>query len=148
MQKEGGGLSTSNGVLTFDELVIIYKFMVISSQDNRKVAAKSPFKINKELIRILGVEPHGDPKQRSGDLMVELRSKDQEKKLEDVSSFLDIPVTVGPHKSLSTSKGVIKHSDFQDCTKRSLWTNFLTSLTPDAFMCERVMSGFHPIQSS
>ena len=56
------------------------KFMVISSQDNRKVAAKSPFKINIELIRILGAEPHGVTKQRSGDLMVELRSKEQEKK--------------------------------------------------------------------
>ena len=83
--------------------------MVISSQENRKVAAKSPFKINRELVKILGAEPHGVTKQRSGDLMVELRSKEQERKLERVSSFLDIPVTVRPHKSLNTSRGVIKH---------------------------------------
>ena len=87
--------------------------MVISSQDNRKVAAKSPFKINRELIRILGAEPHGVTKQRSGDLMVELRSKEQERKLKRVSSFLDIPVTVRPHKSLNTSRGVIKHSEMK-----------------------------------
>ena len=42
------------------------KFMVISSQENRKVAAKSPFKINRELVKILGAEPHGVTKQRSG----------------------------------------------------------------------------------
>ena len=57
-------------------------------------SAKSPFKINRELVKILGAEPHGVTKQRSGDLMVELHSKEQERKLERESSFLDIPVTV------------------------------------------------------
>ena len=61
--------------------------MVISSQDNRKVAAKSPFKIQRELVKILDAEPHRVTKQRSGDLMVELRSKEQERKLEKVKSF-------------------------------------------------------------
>ena len=44
------------------------KFMVISSQDNRKVAAKSPFKIQQELVKILGTEPHGVTKQCSREL--------------------------------------------------------------------------------
>ena len=109
------------------------KFMVISSQDNRKVAAKSPFKINRELIRILGAEPHGVTKQRSGDLMVELHSKEQERKLENVSSFLDVPVTVRPHKSLNTSRGVIKHSDFQDCTEEEFVDEF-----PDVIHARRI----------
>ena len=109
------------------------KFMVISSQDNRKVAAKSPFKINRELIKIMGAEPHGVTKQRSGELMVELRSKEQERKLERVSSFLDIPVTVRPHKSLNTSRGVIKHSDFQDCTKEEFVDEF-----PDVIHARRI----------
>ena len=80
---------------------------------------------------------HGVTKQRGGDLMVELRSKEQEKKLEDVSSFLDIPVTVGPHKSLNTSRVSSNIATFRTVRKRSLWTNFLTSFTPDASMCER-----------
>ena len=109
------------------------KFMVISSQDNRKVAAKPPFKINRELIRILGAEPHEVTKQRSGDLMVQFRSKEQEKKLEDVSSFLDIPVTFAPHKSLNTSKGVIKHSDFQDWTEKEFVDEF-----PDVIHSRRI----------
>ena len=109
------------------------KFMVISSQDNRKVAAKSPFKINRELVKILGAKPHGVTKQRSGDLMVELRSKEQERKLERVSSFLDIPVTVRPHKSLNTCKGVNKHSDFQDCTEEEFVDEF-----PDVIHTSRI----------
>ena len=107
--------------------------MVISSQDNRKVAAKSPFKINRELVRILGAEPHGVTKQRSGDLMVELRSKEQERKLEKISSFLDILVTVRPHKSLNTCKGVIKHSDFQDCAEEEFVDEF-----PDVIHSRRI----------
>ena len=97
-----------------------------------KVAAKSPFKINRELVKILGAEPHGVTKQRYGDLMVELRSKEQERKLERVSSFLDIPVTVRPHKSLNTCRGVIKNSDFQDCTE------FLVEF-PDVIHARRIL---------
>ena len=107
--------------------------MVISSQDDRKVAAKSLFKINRELVKILGPEPHGVTKQCSGDLMVELRSKEQERKLERVSSFLDIPVTVRPHKSLNTFRGVIKHSDFQDCTEEEFVDGF-----PDVIHARRI----------
>ena len=109
------------------------KFMVISSQDDRKVAAKSPFKINRELVRILGAEPHGVTKQRSGDLKVELRSKEQERELEKVSSFLDIPVTVRSHKSLNTSRGVIKHSGFQDCAEGEFVGEF-----PDVIHARRI----------
>ena len=108
------------------------KFMVISSQDNRKVAAKSRFKIQRELVKILGAL-HGVTKQRSSDLMVEPRSKEQERKLENVISFLDIPVTVGPHRSLNTSRGVIKHSDFQDCTDGEFVDEF-----PDVIYARRI----------
>ena len=107
--------------------------MVISSQDNRKVAAKSPFKIIRKLIQILGAVPHSVTKQRSGDLMVELRNKEHERKLEDVSSLLDIPVNVGPHKSFNTCKGVIKHSDFQDCTEEEFVKEF-----PDVIHARRI----------
>ena len=124
------------------------KFMVISSQENRKVAAKSPFKINRELVKILGAEPHGVTKQRSGDLMVELRSKEQERKLERVSSFLDIPVTVRPHKSLNTSRVSLSTVTSRIARRRSLWTSFLTSSPPVAFTCERETSGFLRTQSS
>ena len=109
------------------------KYMVIGSQDNRKVAAKSPFKIQRELVKILGAEPHSVTKQCSGDLMVELRNKEQETKLEEVKSFMDIPVTVGPHKCLNTSKDAIKHSDFPDCTEEEFVDEF-----PDVIHARRI----------
>ena len=117
MQKKGGGLSTSNGVLTFNGLVTVCQFY--GDQLTRWPKG--------------GAEPHVVTKQRSGDLMVELRSKEQERKLERVSSFLDIPVTVRPHKSLNTCRGVIKHSDFQDCTEEEFVDEF-----PDVIHARRI----------
>ena len=82
----------------------------------------------------LGEHVRGSPAQnvlglpRSGDLLVE-----QECKLENVISFLDIPVTVRPHKSLNTSRGVIKHSDFQDCTEEEFVDEF-----PDVIHARRI----------
>ena len=61
--------------------------MVISSTDKQKVVAKSPFKINRELVRILS---HGVTKQRSGDLIEDLRYEDQMNKLERVFSVFFI----------------------------------------------------------
>ncbi|GFO13704.1 RNA-directed DNA polymerase from mobile element jockey [Plakobranchus ocellatus] len=48
--------------------------------------------------------------------MVELKSNDQAKKLGAIATFLDIPVTVSPHKSLNSSKGVIRSRHLQCCS--------------------------------
>ncbi|GFO46965.1 hypothetical protein PoB_007347000 [Plakobranchus ocellatus] len=77
--------------------------MVISSKGSAKVADRSPFKIHRELKSILGDETIEVTKLGSGDLMVELKSNDQAKKLGAIATFLDIPVTVSPHKSLNSS---------------------------------------------
>ncbi|GFO05142.1 Gag-like protein [Plakobranchus ocellatus] len=49
--------------------------------------------------------------------MVELKSNDQAKKLGAIATFLDIPVTVSPHKSLNSSKGVIRSRDLRCCSE-------------------------------
>ena len=144
-------LMGSSPLMSWSPYVI---FMVISSQDNRKMAAKSPFKINRELIRILGAEPHGFTKQYRGDLMVELRSKEQEKKLEDASPFLETPTYVhSAYHTTSTRASTLPRvssntTTFRTVRERTLWANFLTSCTPDASMCERETSGFQQIQWS
>ncbi|GFN82016.1 sodium-coupled monocarboxylate transporter 2 [Plakobranchus ocellatus] len=50
---------------------------------------------------MLGVTSAYEP---SGDLLVELKSNEQAKKLGAITTFLDTPVTVNPHKSLNSSK--------------------------------------------
>ncbi|GFO02343.1 RNA-directed DNA polymerase from mobile element jockey [Plakobranchus ocellatus] len=94
--------------------------MVISSKRSAKVADRSPFKIHRELKSILGDETIKVTKLGSGDLMVELKSNDQAKKLGAIATFLDIPVTVSPHKSLNSSKGVIRSRDLRCCSEEEL----------------------------
>ncbi|GFO00317.1 poly(a) RNA polymerase, mitochondrial [Plakobranchus ocellatus] len=55
--------------------------------------------------------------------MVELKSNDQAKKLGAIATFLDIPVTVtsvSPHKSLNSSKGVIRSRDLRCCPEEEM----------------------------
>ncbi|GFO25224.1 RNA-directed DNA polymerase from mobile element jockey [Plakobranchus ocellatus] len=94
--------------------------MVISSRGSAKVADRLPFKIHRELKSILGDETIKVTKLGSGDLMVELKSNDQAKKLAAIATFLDIPVTVSPHKSLNSSKGVIRSRDLRCCSEEEM----------------------------
>ncbi|GFO00722.1 Gag-like protein [Plakobranchus ocellatus] len=94
--------------------------MVISSKGSAKVADRSPFKIHRELKSILGDETIEVTKLGSGDLMVELKSNDQAKKLGAIATFLDIPETVSPHKSLNSSKGVIRSRDLRCCSEEEM----------------------------
>ncbi|GFO04507.1 RNA-directed DNA polymerase from mobile element jockey [Plakobranchus ocellatus] len=96
------------------------KFMVISSKGSAKVADRSPFKIHRELKSIQGDKTIEVTKLGSGDLMVELKSNDQAKKLGAIATFLDIPVTVIPHKSLNSSKGVIRSRDLRCCSEEEM----------------------------
>ncbi|GFO21225.1 RNA-directed DNA polymerase from mobile element jockey [Plakobranchus ocellatus] len=96
------------------------KFMVISSKGSAKVADRSPFKIHRELKSILGDETIEVTKLGSGDLMVELKSNDQAKKLGAIATFLDIPVTVSHHKSLNSSKGMIRSHDLRCCSEEEM----------------------------
>ncbi|GFN80993.1 nuclease harbi1-like protein [Plakobranchus ocellatus] len=52
--------------------------------------------------------------------MVELKSNDQAKKLGAIATFLDIPVTVSPHKSLNSSKGVIRSRNLRCCSEEKM----------------------------
>ena len=89
--------------------------MVISSKDAKdgRVADKSPFKINKELQRILGCEITGVTKLKSGDIMIELHRIEHVEKIKNAKTFLGIPVSVTAHKSLNTSRGVIRCRDLR-----------------------------------
>ncbi|GFN87213.1 RNA-directed DNA polymerase from mobile element jockey [Plakobranchus ocellatus] len=95
-------------------------FMVITSRGAAKVADRSPFKIHRELKSILGDETIEVTKLGRGDLTLEFKSNDQAKKLGAIATFLDIPVTVSPHKSLNSSKGVIRSRALRCCSEEEM----------------------------
>ncbi|GFW18540.1 uncharacterized protein TNCV_1222011 [Trichonephila clavipes] len=71
---------------------------------------KSPFAIQKALVGI-GGEPKAVKRLRSGDLLIETSSALQTKSFLLAKSFLDCPVSVVPHKSLNSCRGVISEPD-------------------------------------
>ncbi|GFW35800.1 uncharacterized protein TNCV_727351 [Trichonephila clavipes] len=74
------------------------------------MSIKSPFAIQKALIGI-GGEPKSVKRLRSGDLLIETTSALQTKSFLLAKSFLNSPVTVFPHKSLNSCRGVISEPD-------------------------------------
>ncbi|GFN98583.1 RNA-directed DNA polymerase from mobile element jockey [Plakobranchus ocellatus] len=81
---------------------------------------RSLAQIHRELKSILGDGTIEVTKLGSGDLIVELKSNDQAKKLGAIATFLDIPVTVSPYKSLNSSKGVIRSRDLRCCLEEEM----------------------------
>ncbi|GFX63668.1 uncharacterized protein TNCV_2824541 [Trichonephila clavipes] len=74
------------------------------------MSVKSPFAIQKALIGI-GGEPKSVKRLRSGDLLIKTTSALQTKFFLLAKSFLNSPVTVSPHKSLNSCRGVISEPD-------------------------------------
>ncbi|GFW45632.1 RNA-directed DNA polymerase from mobile element jockey [Trichonephila clavipes] len=70
----------------------------------------SPFAIHKTLIGI-GGEPKSVKRLHSGDLLIETMSDLQTKSFVLAKTFLNSPVTVSPHKTLNSCRGVISEPD-------------------------------------
>ncbi|GBM26163.1 hypothetical protein AVEN_196989-1 [Araneus ventricosus] len=66
----------------------------------------SPFIVEKALTSTIG-EVSIVRKLRTGDLLVEVQSRQQTQKIIKIKAFATIPVVVSPHSSLNSSKGVI-----------------------------------------
>nr|XP_042904629.1 uncharacterized protein LOC122270618 [Parasteatoda tepidariorum] len=83
---------------------------VISNTSFSKV---SPFLIHKALLSVLG-EVASVRKLRSGDLLVQTTSEKQATALSKCTNICTFNVTVTPHKSLNTCRGVISQAEFID----------------------------------
>ena len=86
------------------------KFWIITSrQEGTPVASLSPFVIDKVLKSHVGtVKPK---KLRSGCILVEIFREAQAVQLQTMTTFHNIEVTVTSHRTLNTSKGVVRSYD-------------------------------------
>ncbi|GBN22876.1 hypothetical protein AVEN_178123-1 [Araneus ventricosus] len=76
------------------------------SQSNETFHGVSPFLVEKALTSSIG-DAKSTKKLRSGDLLVEVESSKQAKEITKLKSLSTIPITVKPHATLNSSKGVI-----------------------------------------
>ncbi|GFT03220.1 uncharacterized protein TNCV_3610791 [Trichonephila clavipes] len=103
----GKGLVLPN--LNKDKISSHTRFLILSLPNNG-MSHLSPFAIQKA-IQGIGGEPKSVKKLRPGDLLIETTFALQTKSFLLAKTFLDSPLTVSPHSSLNTSRGVISEPD-------------------------------------
>ena len=86
------------------------RFIVIESVESNKLASLSPFIVEKQLNAIIGT-PKSVKKLHSGALLVEINRKQQAENLLRCKTFYNIKVLCSLHKTLNSSKGVIRCPD-------------------------------------
>ena len=100
--------------------------MLIKGTDNERPLSKlSPFAVNKAIVAVLGSDPFNIRKLRNGDILVEVDKEAQSSKLLKRTKLhltMDnvIPITVSPHYSLNTKKGVIRCPDIKECSDEEI----------------------------
>ncbi|GBN20956.1 hypothetical protein AVEN_177595-1 [Araneus ventricosus] len=110
--------------LPIDELASYIRFLIISFENN-KLQNKSPFLIDKAL-KSIGGELKSVKRLRSGDLLIETVSSLQTKSFLLAKTFLDLPVSVTPHKTLNTCRGVISESELLGTSEGEILEGFST----------------------
>ena len=86
------------------------RFWVIESkQENSPVASLSPFVIDKVMRGCLGMAKV--KKLRSGCIMVEVSREAQAIQLQNMKTFHNIEVSVSPHRTLNSCRGVVRSYD-------------------------------------
>ena len=85
------------------------RYLIIESKNKEKpVTSLSPFVIEKQIKSMIG-HAKSVKKLKNGTLLVETTRKSQTENLKKQTSFFGVPVEVTEHKSLNSSKGIIRN---------------------------------------
>ncbi|GBM53263.1 hypothetical protein AVEN_128428-1 [Araneus ventricosus] len=79
----------------------------------------SPFLVERAITGSIG-DVKSTKKLRSGDLLVEVHSRKQSEQIVKLKTFSNIPITVSPHASLNSSKGVITCGELLNVTTEKI----------------------------
>lgn len=93
--------------------------VVHSEKAGKTVRMISPFLVSKTLSDTIGAG-YKASRMANGDLLLELRDQMQHQKLSNLKSFGDVPVTVTPHRTMNTSRGVVSDDDLMGLTEAEL----------------------------
>jgi hypothetical protein len=93
--------------------------MIEGSDEKRPLKALSPFAINKGIEGIIGI-PQSIKRLRSGDILVEVLRSCQSDQLLKAQMLVQVPIHVSPHRSLNSTKGVIRCRDIKDCSDEEI----------------------------
>ena len=116
-------------------------FLVIQSNDeNRPVTALSPFVIDKTIKACAGTVK-GVKKLRSGMILVEVDNKRHSESFLKLKKVLDIDVTVTPHRTLNTCKGIVRSYDLAHTSKSEMLLELVSQGVTDVQNIEITKDG-------
>ena len=89
------------------------KFLIIKSLEEKSITSLSPFVIEKQIESLIGT-PKTVKKLKNQTLLVETTRKSQTQSLLKTTTFFNIKVSISEHKTLNSSKGIIKYKAFKE----------------------------------
>ena len=96
------------------------RYLIIESKNKEKpVTSLSPFVIEKQSESMIGTAK-SVKKLKNGTLLVETTRKTQTENLKKQTSFFGVPVEVTEHKSLNSSKGIIRNPILRSETEENI----------------------------
>ena len=96
------------------------RYLIIESKNKEKpVTSLSPFVIEKQIESMIGTAK-SVKKLKNGTLLVETTRKTQTENLKKQTSFFGVPVEVTEHKSLNSSKGIIRNPILRSETEENI----------------------------
>ena len=107
--------------------------MMTSGDDEKSLSRLSTFAIQKGIQGLVG-EPKTIKRLRSGDLLIEVDRETHSNKLLAVTELAQVPVKVSPHRTLNTSKGVLRTPELKNTTREELLTQLKKQGVTDARM--------------
>lgn len=98
-------------------------FLIMDSPNIDDLKKLSPFAVCKGFQGLVG-DPKTTKLLRSGQYLIEAKSAIQSRQLLGIKSFVNIPVTVSPHCSLNSCKGVIRSPSMKYATDEEILQGF------------------------
>ncbi|XP_075746347.1 uncharacterized protein LOC119171694 isoform X1 [Rhipicephalus microplus] len=96
------------------------RFHVIHCEKtNKQARTVSPFVVARSLTETLGAG-YKVTKMASGDLLLEIHEQNQFDKLNTLTTFGDTPISITPHRSMNSSRGVVSDVDLLELTEAEL----------------------------
>ena len=95
------------------------KFLVIKSEEEKPITSLSPFIIEKQIESFIGT-PKTVKKLKNKTLLVETTRRAQTENLLKVTKFFNMKVSVSEHRTLNTSKGIIKDRTLKGETEQDI----------------------------
>ncbi|KAF8783497.1 hypothetical protein HNY73_013652 [Argiope bruennichi] len=104
-------LNYTRGVIFSMDLTMVSDEEFVSELQSFRVTSARRITLKRDAITGIGGEPKSVKKLKSGDFLIETLSSSQTKSFLNAKTLLDIPISVTPHKSLNSVRGVISEPD-------------------------------------